>query len=453
MITFDFSDEYSVIKMNCSNLRGNHGFNQYGNEYDSMEIDYLVSTGRILDIDIRDLYKIEQEELKFPNEKDLKQYIITSVGRDGKQMGINTMGDFNIKYSKSDMAIYFGDINEAISISKDDRLVCYYDKNDNLICIRVKDLQESEYNKLNEIDEAIKLKQKNDDQEDSREIADISKIIEESRKKLKAIEGSENIVILHSFLTGSYSWGDATPTSDVDIKFIYVRRLQEYLSMSRKKDNINLEISNGEDLEGWDITKILLGIHSQNSTTYEFLNSDLIIDSNEEIITEIREYAAKVMNPNVLIKQYIGMVQYYLKKYRTERKLPTKKVILCLRQIGVVDYILKNGEFPKCNYETIFAQNLSDQSSDIIIFDEQIRRYLRQMILLKKYKIKEIPYDEKFVSIIEQALEKALSSIERYSDRKGKTTDEIDRLFYDVLQKEYGVNLNETNSSDNTINI
>jgi len=44
------------------------------------------------------------------------------------------------------------------------------------------------------------------------------------QEKLSEIEKKENVVILHAVESGSRAWGFASPDSDYDVRFIYVRR-------------------------------------------------------------------------------------------------------------------------------------------------------------------------------------------------------------------------------------
>ena len=47
--------------------------------------------------------------------------------------------------------------------------------------------------------------------------------------KLKEIEEKEHVTILHAVESGSRAWGFASPDSDYDVRFIYVRPQHYYL--------------------------------------------------------------------------------------------------------------------------------------------------------------------------------------------------------------------------------
>lgn len=77
------------------------------------------------------------------------------------------------------------------------------------------------------------------------------------RIKIKEIEEKENIRVLHVIESGSRAWGFASPDSDYDVRFIYVRNKEYYLSLRDNKDFIDWELNEILDINGWDIRKAL----------------------------------------------------------------------------------------------------------------------------------------------------------------------------------------------------
>ena len=51
------------------------------------------------------------------------------------------------------------------------------------------------------------------------------------QEQLRRIEEAENIKILLAVESGSRAWGFASPDSDYDVRFIYIRRLEDYLRL------------------------------------------------------------------------------------------------------------------------------------------------------------------------------------------------------------------------------
>ena len=65
-------------------------------------------------------------------------------------------------------------------------------------------------------------------------------------KELQAIEEKENVKIIMAIESGSRAWGFASPDSDYDIRFIYVRKTEDYLKLEVIRDVIEWR---SDDLE------------------------------------------------------------------------------------------------------------------------------------------------------------------------------------------------------------
>ena len=77
------------------------------------------------------------------------------------------------------------------------------------------------------------------------------------QEKLHEIEKRENCRILLAVESGSRAWGFASPDSDYDVRFIYVRDKESYLKLNRPRDVIELPINDVLDINGWDVEKAL----------------------------------------------------------------------------------------------------------------------------------------------------------------------------------------------------
>ena len=94
--------------------------------------------------------------------------------------------------------------------------------------------------------------------------------------KLKEIEEAEHIKILHAIESGSRAWGFASPDSDYDVRFIYVRPQQYYLELQPKQDFIEWILDETLDINGWDLSKTLRHFHKSNATLFEWANSPIV---------------------------------------------------------------------------------------------------------------------------------------------------------------------------------
>lgn len=78
-------------------------------------------------------------------------------------------------------------------------------------------------------------------------------------QRLRAAEVEHNMRILYACESGSRAWGFASPDSDYDVRFIYVRNEDWYLSfdVENKRDVIEYPIVDEIDCSGWDLRKAL----------------------------------------------------------------------------------------------------------------------------------------------------------------------------------------------------
>ena len=61
--------------------------------------------------------------------------------------------------------------------------------------------------------------------------------------ELEKIESSYGVRVLHAVESGSRAWGFASPDSDYDVRFIYVRPIEDYIRLDEPRDVIEWKIS------------------------------------------------------------------------------------------------------------------------------------------------------------------------------------------------------------------
>ena len=101
-----------------------------------------------------------------------------------------------------------------------------------------------------------------------------SRVLEE----LALIEKEHHVRVLYACESGSRAWGFASGDSDYDVRFLYVRPADWYLTINveQKRDVIEKPITDELDISGWDLRKALKLMKKSNPSLVEWLNSDYV---------------------------------------------------------------------------------------------------------------------------------------------------------------------------------
>lgn len=111
------------------------------------------------------------------------------------------------------------------------------------------------------------------------------------RQKLMEIEKTENVRIIMAVESGSRAWGFASPDSDYDVRFVYVRKLEDYLKLEKTRDVIEWQLDDVLDISGWDLKKALQLMHESNPSIFEWCTSTIVYRMSPafEELKEIRK--------------------------------------------------------------------------------------------------------------------------------------------------------------------
>ena len=96
------------------------------------------------------------------------------------------------------------------------------------------------------------------------------------KEKLTQIEQRKNIRILYACESGSRAWGFASFNSDYDVRFIFVRPVEDYLRVEELPDYIDAELNELYDINGWDLKKFCKQLYKSNPVIFEWANSPIV---------------------------------------------------------------------------------------------------------------------------------------------------------------------------------
>ena len=174
--------------------------------------------------------------------------------------------------------------------------------------------------------------------------------------KLKTIEKENKIKILYAVESGSRVWGFPSPNSDYDVRFIYCRHQNEYLSIINPSNDINGGITfdkklNTElDINGWDIRKTLELTTISNVTLVEWMSSDVCYIKDPYVFEQLRVFLNKSINFEILSYHYKCMGYQVWKNICSNlNEVKIKDYCYSLRSAFCFIWVLKNRSIPPIN--------------------------------------------------------------------------------------------------------
>jgi len=185
----------------------------------------------------------------------------------------------------------------------------------------------------------------------------------EIESRLATIEVQEGVKILMAIESGSRAWGFPSPDSDYDVRFIYIRKRDYYLSLTNGRDVIEQPILDEIDLNGWDIRKALGLLLKSNAVINEWMESPIRYCEDHPVITRLQALADQVLNGRALAHHYANLGQSNMKRWmEVDGDVPVKKYFYSLRPALAIRFLRHNqGKRPPMNLDDLIkASDLAD---------------------------------------------------------------------------------------------
>ena len=161
-------------------------------------------------------------------------------------------------------------------------------------------------------------------------------------QQLQELCAQNGVRCLFSVESGSRAWGFASPDSDYDVRFIYIRPTADYLRIQRQRDVIeHMDTPNNLDMVGWDATKALSLIGKSNPSAIEWLHTPLLYFAEDQALDILKAAAEQCYTPKALSMHYISLGYDHVKKYITNKQvIAPKKYFYALRSVLSAQYVI-----------------------------------------------------------------------------------------------------------------
>lgn len=174
-------------------------------------------------------------------------------------------------------------------------------------------------------------------------------------QKLLELEQSENIKILYACESGSRAWGFASPDSDFDVRFIYSRPANHYLSIVEMPDVVGLPVNEVLDIGGWDLKKTLKLFMKSNAPLYEWLQSPIVYRQDDAFADELRGLMPAYFSLRSAGNHYLSMAHNTLQDDLQANEVKLKRYFYALRPALACRWIVEKQTVPPMEFDKLRA--------------------------------------------------------------------------------------------------
>ena len=251
-----------------------------------------------------------------------------------------------------------------------------------------------------------------------------NEITQEIKAKLSQIEQKKNIRILYACESGSRAWGFASPDSDYDVRFIFVRPVEDYLRVKELPDFIDAELNEVYDINGWDLKKFFKQLYKSNPVLFEWAHSPIVYRTTQEW-----ESVKVIMNDYVLqvkmLHHYRGMAKSNIRSNFSTTEVILKKYLYVLRPVLACVWIMQKHTVPPTEFSKLVEEVLPDELK--LSVNELLEVKMKSS---EKNKGSRIPQIDSF---IEAKLNEA--TMFPVVDEEQENYEQLDKLFLEIVRQ------------------
>ena len=239
-------------------------------------------------------------------------------------------------------------------------------------------------------------------------------------EKMNEIERRERVKVLLAVESGSRAWGFASPDSDYDVRFIYVRPAEDYLRLEKVRDVIELPISDDLDINGWDLQKTLRLLYGSNPTLFEWFSSPIVYRETP-FAAEFRALMNSYFSTKKSLYHYISMAENNYRSYLRGERVRAKKYFYVLRPVLACRWVLDRGTPPPMLFSLLAEAELP----------KGLKSEVEGLLALKMNapEIREIPKIEALNAYLDESIAEIRARLSTLADSDRNDWDTLNALF------------------------
>ena len=249
---------------------------------------------------------------------------------------------------------------------------------------------------------------------------------QEIAARLNRIEEERSVRIIFAAESGSRSWGLASPDSDYDVRFIYVKPLPQYLRINEGADFIEWQLDAVYDINGWDLKKALGQLYKGNASLFEWRHSPMIYRTTPEWETVSKVFEG-YFSEKALVRHYYGLAKSTFMNHLQGDNLSYKKYFYALRPLLSARHIEILHEFPPLVFTELLErdQALPRELRDAVSGILDIKKQIAEKDLRPR-----IPVISAFIEAELEAQQEMLAAL---PDDRQRDYDALNQVFQEIV--------------------
>jgi predicted nucleotidyltransferase len=224
--------------------------------------------------------------------------------------------------------------------------------------------------------------------------------------RLQQVEVEHGVRILWAIESGSRAWGFHSPDSDYDIRFIYVRPQDFYLSIDveDQRDVIEYPIVDDVDLNGWDIRKALRLLSKSNPGIVEWLHSPIVYSHSGDFQPLALQLLAEFYSLEKGIYHYRSSAKSNYQQFLRGETVKLKKYLYVLRPLLAVMWLEKYGTIAPIEFDRLRT----------VLDNAEVQHAIDTLLEIKKTASEKA--EQKPFPVLQHFIEVELARLEGFND-------------------------------------